>query len=47
MVHVIENSDVAVLDSFENAYQPVLEGMLETLARLRALLMSLPKVIAS
>ena len=35
MVHASENGDVAVLDSFENAYQPVLEGMLETLARLR------------
>ena len=32
MVHASENGDVAVLDSFENAYQPVLEGMLETLA---------------
>lgn len=35
MVHASENGDVAVLDSFESAYQPVLEGMLETLARLR------------
>ena len=35
MVHASENGDVGVLESFEKAYQPVLDGMLETLARLR------------
>ena len=35
MVHASENGDHGVLDSFENAYQPVLDGMLETLSRLR------------
>ena len=35
MVHASENGDYEVLSSFENAYQPVLDGMLETLNRLR------------
>ena len=35
MVHASENGDHDVLLSFENAYQPVLDGMLETLNRLR------------
>ena len=35
MVHASENGDIGVLESFEKAYQPVLDGMLETLARLR------------
>ena len=35
MVHASENGDNTVLESFQNAYQPVLDGMLETLARLR------------
>jgi len=35
MVHASENGDHEVLSSFENAYQPVLDGMLETLSRLR------------
>ena len=35
MVHASENGDHGVLDAFENAYQPVLDGMLETLSRLR------------
>ena len=35
MVHASENGNHEVLTSFENAYQPVLEGMLETLNRLR------------
>ena len=35
MVHASENGDDKVLDAFENAYQPVLDGMLETLNRLR------------
>lgn len=35
MVHASENGDDEVLSSFENAYQPVLDGMLETLNRLR------------
>ena len=35
MVHASENGDHEVLLSFENAYQPVLDGMLETLNRLR------------
>ena len=35
MVHASENGDHDVLEAFENAYQPVLNGMLETLGRLR------------
>lgn len=35
MVHASENGDDEVLESFQNAYQPVLNGMLETLNRLR------------
>lgn len=35
MVHASENGDHEVLEAFENAYQPVLDGMLETLSRLR------------
>ncbi len=35
MVHASENGDHDVLKAFENAYQPVLDGMLETLSRLR------------
>ena len=35
MVHASENGDHDVLEAFENAYQPVLDGMLETLGRLR------------
>ena len=35
MVHASENGNQEILDSFENAYQPVLDGMLETLGRLR------------
>ena len=35
MVHASENGNQKVLDAFENAYQPVLDGMLETLNRLR------------
>ena len=35
MVHASENGNHKVLDAFENAYQPVLDGMLETLNRLR------------
>ena len=35
MVHASENGNQEVLSSFENAYQPVLDGMLETLNRLR------------
>ena len=34
LVHASENGDQSVLDSFEQAYQPVLDGMLETLGRL-------------
>ena len=34
MVHASEHGDQAVLDAFEAAYQPVLEGMLSTLGRL-------------
>ena len=34
LVHASEHGDQAVLDSFEQAYQPVLDGMLETLGRL-------------
>ena len=34
MVHASEHGDQEVLDSFEKAYQPVLEGMLSTLGRL-------------
>lgn len=34
MVHASEHGDVAVLEAFEAAYGPVLEGMLETLGRL-------------
>ena len=34
MVHASENGDDKVLASFENAYQPVLDGMLQTLGRL-------------
>ena len=34
LVHASEHGDEAVLRSFENAYQPVLDGMLETLGRL-------------
>ena len=35
MVHASENGDHEVLEAFENAYRPVLDGMLETLSRLR------------
>lgn len=35
MVHASENGNQEILDSFEDAYQPVLDGMLETLGRLR------------
>ena len=34
LVHASEHGDDSVLDQFENAYQPVLDGMLETLSRL-------------
>lgn len=34
LVHASEHGDEAVLRSFEDAYQPVLDGMLETLGRL-------------
>jgi arginyl-tRNA synthetase len=34
MVHASEHGDEAVLEAFEAAYAPVLEGMLETLGRL-------------
>ncbi|MEC7260922.1 MAG: arginine--tRNA ligase [Candidatus Thermoplasmatota archaeon] len=34
LVHASEHGDVAVLESFEAAYTPVLEGMLATLSRL-------------
>ncbi len=34
LVHASENGDQGVLDSFERAYKPVLDGMLETLGRL-------------
>lgn len=34
LVHASEHGDQGVLDSFEQAYQPVLDGMLETLGRL-------------
>lgn len=34
MVHASENGDQGVLEQFENAYQPVLDGMLTTLNRL-------------
>ena len=34
MVHASEEGDAEVLHRFEQAYQPVLDGMLETLARL-------------
>ena len=34
LVHASENGDQSVLDSFEQAYKPVLDGMLETLGRL-------------
>ena len=34
LVHASEHGDQAVLDAFEQAYQPVLDGMLETLGRL-------------
>ncbi len=34
MVHASENGDQQVLQSFESAYQPVLDGMLTTLERL-------------
>jgi arginyl-tRNA synthetase len=34
LVHASEHGDQSVLDSFEQAYQPVLDGMLTTLGRL-------------
>ena len=34
LVHASENGDNTVLDQFEKAYKPVLDGMLETLSRL-------------
>lgn len=34
LVHASEHGDQSVLDSFEQAYQPVLDGMLKTLGRL-------------
>lgn len=34
LVHASEHGDEAVLEAFESAYQPVLDGMLETLGRL-------------
>lgn len=34
MVHASEHGDQSVLDDFQSAYQPVLDGMLTTLARL-------------
>ena len=34
LVHASEHGDDAVLEQFEKAYQPVLDGMLETLSRL-------------
>lgn len=34
MVHASEHGDAAVLQSFQDAYQPVLDGMLSTLERL-------------
>lgn len=34
LVHASEHGDEAVLDAFHSAYQPVLDGMLETLGRL-------------
>lgn len=34
LVHASEHGDDSVLDQFEKAYQPVLDGMLETLSRL-------------
>ena len=34
LVHASEHGDDSVLDKFEQAYQPVLDGMLETLSRL-------------
>ena len=34
MVHDSEEGDDSVLSAFENAYQPVLDGMLETLSRM-------------
>jgi arginyl-tRNA synthetase len=34
LVHASEHGDDSVLDQFEQAYQPVLDGMLETLSRL-------------
>ena len=34
LVHASEHGDEAVLDAFQAAYQPVLDGMLETLGRL-------------
>ena len=34
MVHDSEEGDASVLSAFENAYQPVLDGMLETLSRM-------------
>lgn len=34
MVHASEHGDEAVLEAFEGAYSPVLDGMLETLGRL-------------
>ena len=34
LVHASENGDQGVLDSFERAYKPVLDGMLQTLGRL-------------
>ena len=34
LVHASEHGNQGVLDSFEQAYQPVLDGMLETLGRL-------------
>ena len=34
LVHASEHGDTSVLTAFEEAYQPVLDGMLETLGRL-------------
>ena len=34
LVHASEHGDESVLEAFQRAYQPVLDGMLETLARL-------------
>ena len=43
LVHASEHGDQSVLDSFEQAYQPVLDGMLKTLGRLASTMTASPR----